>query len=160
MGKAVFLFFLCPIFIFLELLLPSHGILGVMGLGCMVASIVFVYWAHGEWGFYASLIEPIALGLFLYMGFKLFPHTGIGRRLILNSQLQGEKGYRATSEEWEKLVGREGVSLTSLRPAGIAQIGDLRVDVVSDGLFIQKGTPIMVVQVEGNRIVVRPVSKV
>jgi membrane-bound serine protease (ClpP class) len=42
-----------------------------------------------------------------------------------------------------------------LRPAGIAQFDDARVDVVSDGGFIEAGTLIDVIRVDGNRIVVR-----
>ena len=42
-----------------------------------------------------------------------------------------------------------------LRPAGIAVIDGERVDVVSDGEFIDAGFPVIVTRVDGNRIVVR-----
>jgi membrane-bound serine protease (ClpP class) len=42
-----------------------------------------------------------------------------------------------------------------LRPAGLADLGDQRVDVVSDGEYIEAGEPVVVTRVDGNRIVVR-----
>lgn len=51
-------------------------------------------------------------------------------------------------------VGLAGAALTELRPSGVAGFGDLHVDVVSVGPFIDKGQPVTVVEVHGNRIVV------
>ena len=51
--------------------------------------------------------------------------------------------------------GRTGTALSPLRPAGIADIDGARVDVVSDGGFIEAGTPIEVTRVDGNRVVVQ-----
>ena len=56
------------------------------------------------------------------------------------------------------LVGKQGTSLTVLRPAGKARIGDELIDVVSDGPFISSGRQIEVVAVSGNRVVVRELT--
>lgn len=78
----------------------------------------------------------------------------------LNPLLLG--GIDSTSssvlERDPSLMGREGVAITMLRPAGKAQIGDQFVDVVSEGPFISAGSNIEVVAVEGNRVVVRQVG--
>ena len=57
-----------------------------------------------------------------------------------------------------ELLGRSGVTYSSLRPAGKAQLGDRLIDVVSEGDYVDPGTPIEVVAVEGNKIVVRAKS--
>lgn len=57
----------------------------------------------------------------------------------------------------DSLVGRTGQSMTMLRPAGRAQIGDDYVDVVSEGAFIPAGKKVTVVEVSGMRVVVREV---
>jgi membrane-bound serine protease (ClpP class) len=54
----------------------------------------------------------------------------------------------------DELVGKTGVALTDLRPAGAAQFGDERLDVVSDNMWISAGTPIKIVRSEGYRHVV------
>lgn len=55
------------------------------------------------------------------------------------------------------LVGQEGVARTLLRPAGKAAIGEQYLDVVAEGSFIPDGCRLRVVQVSGNRIVVRQI---
>lgn len=61
------------------------------------------------------------------------------------------------SPEAAALLGAVGVAATSLRPAGMAQFGDDFVDVVADGTYIAAGARIQVLEVEGNRIVVKEV---
>ncbi|MPN41620.1 hypothetical protein SDC9_189174 [bioreactor metagenome] len=58
--------------------------------------------------------------------------------------------------DMKKLVGREGVSLSTLRPSGMADFDGLRLDVVSSGEFIPKGARVRIERVEGLRILVKP----
>jgi len=44
-----------------------------------------------------------------------------------------------------------------LRPSGTAVINGKRIDVVTEGPFVERGSPIKVVEVEGARVVVRAV---
>lgn len=53
------------------------------------------------------------------------------------------------------LIGASGISVTPLRPAGTAAIGGERIDVVTEGGFIDAQTAISVVKVEGGRVVVK-----
>jgi membrane-bound serine protease (ClpP class) len=55
----------------------------------------------------------------------------------------------------ESLVGATGVAISDLRPAGVARIGDERIDVVTAGDYISAGHAIEVVIDEGYRRVVR-----
>ena len=62
----------------------------------------------------------------------------------------GELGVERT-----ELLNGVGVALTHLRPSGTAKINGQRVDVVTETGFIERGTPVKVVAIEGVRIVVR-----
>ena len=55
-------------------------------------------------------------------------------------------------------VGETGLADSPLRPAGVARFGDLFIDVVADGSYVEKGSPIRIIQISGNRIVVRKVE--
>jgi len=55
-------------------------------------------------------------------------------------------------------VGQEGVALTVLRPAGTGEFAGRRLDIVTDGDFIERGTKIKIIRTEGRRIVVEPVE--
>jgi membrane-bound serine protease (ClpP class) len=105
----------------------------------------------------ASILIAIAGSAAL---FRLLPSLPFGRRLVLQTDMDAHQGYVSTPESDRRWLGRTGTALSPLRPAGIADIDGTRVDVVSDGGFIDTGTPIEVTRVDGNRIVVRgPVSR-
>jgi len=55
-------------------------------------------------------------------------------------------------------VGDRGQTASPLRPAGRIRIRELYLDVVSDGTFVDSGTWVQVIDVRGNRIVVRQVA--
>jgi membrane-bound serine protease (ClpP class) len=57
--------------------------------------------------------------------------------------------------EWEAIAGKEGTTVTALHPAGSAMVDNVKYDVVSRGEFIEKGKMIVVVTIDGNRIVVK-----
>lgn len=55
-------------------------------------------------------------------------------------------------------VGDCGVADCPLVPAGKARFGDQWVDVMSEGVFVEKGRPVKVLKISGNRIVVREID--
>ena len=95
-----------------------------------------------------ALVASLALLRFL-------PRLPFGRRLILETGLPASEGYASAPESDSNWLGKSGIALSALRPAGIAEIENQRVDVVSDGEFIDSEAPIVVTRVDGNRIVVR-----
>ena len=82
----------------------------------------------------------------------------MGRRLILQTGLSAGAGYRSEPVADHRWLGHRGSALSPLRPSGIADLDGERVDVVSDGAFLDAGTPIEVIRVDGNRIVVRSIE--
>ena len=133
-----------------ELFLPTAGLLGIAGLGSIVASIVIVYRRFG--GLAGSLylaavavLTPVLIVLY----FKFFPRSPIGRWLI------SRKPPGPVPSPYDALAGREGRTLTVLRPVGLVLIGDKKYSAVSGGEFIEKDRPVKVLKVEGSRIVVR-----
>jgi len=57
------------------------------------------------------------------------------------------------------LMGQEGVALTDLRPAGTAQFGERRLDVVTDGKYVMAGQKVRVIKVSGFMTVVEPIAE-
>jgi membrane-bound serine protease (ClpP class) len=55
------------------------------------------------------------------------------------------------------LLGAIGVAATTLRPAGKARFGDEFLDVIAEGDYIDPGSRVQVIEIEGNRIVVKQV---
>lgn len=74
--------------------------------------------------------------------------------MVLRSQTSTKEGY-VSSPENPALLGRQGVVSRELRPAGTVLIDGNPIDVVSEGDYIEKGRTVTVVEVTGNRVVVR-----
>ena len=127
------------------------GILGAIGLLLLAAGVVLGFdysRAAGLWLLGGTCV-CLLVGLWLWA--KYFPRLPFARKYILDQDAHDWQGFDASSQE---LVGREGVSHTPLRPAGTAIVDGKRVHVVTRGEMIEARTPLRVIQVEGNRIVV------
>jgi len=97
----------------------------------------------------------ILLILFIILLF-LFPKIPIWKKLGLNEKLETEKGYTSYTKI-DELIGKEGVVITTLRPAGTIEIEGKRYDALSLGEFIEKDEKIKVIKVEGGKIIVEKI---
>lgn len=86
---------------------------------------------------------------------RYLPQTPIAGRIVLKAAQSPEAGYVVQSAELQHLVGQKGVSISPLRPAGRAQIGEDVFSVVTRGEMLEKDRRVEVIEVKGNRIVVR-----
>ena len=155
----ILLFMLGTILLAIEVMMPGFGIAGTIGiisllLGIIIASQVVT--PPVLVGIIAAVLLVIA-GLLIWAYRSAVKGGRISKTLLLNSKLDDEHGYSSVQDEKE-LLGKEGVTLSMLRPAGQAEIEGRRVDVVTEGEFIPKGTRVKVIKVEGFRIVVARVE--
>jgi len=136
-----------------ETVLPGM-IAGIAGFICIVAGVVAGYAKLGTpAGHYILLGTTVTLTVGTILWFRLFPRTRLARALI-SERAVGNLGVENTS-----LLHQTGVALSHLRPSGTAQINGHRVDVVTEGAMVERGTPVKVIAVEGMRVVVRPISQ-
>lgn len=77
--------------------------------------------------------------------------------MVLSDSLNTESGYVSNQNRYE-LIGKEGVTITPLRPSGTVSINDEYIDVVSEGNYLAKDVKVKVMKVEGSRVVVRKVK--
>ena len=143
--------------IILEAFVPAAGIIGLAGLGSIIAGVVIAFSRLGDLtGSIYLAVVLILVPVFILVYFKFFPRSFMGRWLISRDSQDPQKGYSSFSaEKYADLLGREGRSLTVLRPAGTVRIGERKLSVVTEGEYIEKDQPVRVIKVEGSRIVVR-----
>lgn len=137
------------ILVALEIFIPSAGVLGLCailfgGLG------IYGFWHQGR-----PVVAVLALAVTLVFIGTVFLYAV--RRLRLSSSLE-VSAATPIEDDLHDFAGRAGVSITPLRPAGLARIDGKKVDVVATGAFIDKNRPIQVVDTSGNRVVVRELS--
>ncbi len=135
--------------LFLETVLPGL-IAGALGFLSLAAAICYGYRDFGMKGGNATILSVGALLLVeTFLWLKFFPDSRMARRFVSRRQI-GTVGA-----EKPELLGKTGMAMTALRPAGTAMFGGRRTDVVTEGLFVEKGRPVAVVAIEGLRVVVR-----
>lgn len=138
---------------FLELFTPTFGILGVLGIISLIAGVVLAAQDKGDAARSLGIAFLLAI-VVVAIAARYFKHRGIWNKFILKEALHTEEGYVSHHSRTE-LVGKRGKAVTPLRPSGTALIDDRRVDVVTEGEYIPKDTEVVVVQVDGGRVVVR-----
>ena len=147
----IFLFVIGLLMVCLEVFIPG-GIVGSLGAFALIGSSILAFSDQGTaFGFYWSSGVLVLTLLGLYLSIRFLPGSPAGRRLFLHSS---EAGYSAADAEEEDLAGKTGIALTDLRPAGMIDIEGLRIDVVTGGEYVARGTAVTVLRVEGNRVVV------
>ncbi|MDB6024318.1 MAG: rane protein [Verrucomicrobiales bacterium] len=135
----------------LELILPGM-VAGIVGFGCLVAAVIMSYSRFGsQTGNLILLCVVVALIGAAILWVRFFPDSPMARPFISKTSI-GNIGA-----EKPELLNQTGTAHTTLRPSGTAVINGQRVDVVTEGTMIDRGTPIKVVQIEGMRVVVRAI---
>jgi membrane-bound serine protease (ClpP class) len=124
-------------------------VLGLIGLACVLVSIYFGFERSSAIGWTLVAITLASVPVLAFLWVKV-----INRVLAMKFT---QAGYTSAQTEYKDLVGQEGVALTVLRPAGMARFGDKKVDVVSEGEVIDRDSRVRVIEVKGNRVVVRAV---
>lgn len=140
----------------LEVFIPSGGLLSFLSAIAIVGSVVVAFRRDSTSGLGFLLITVIAVPTVVALAFKFWPHTPMGKA-FLGELMTSEDMQPADSRR--ELVGQVGVAKSKMLPAGSILIDGHLLDAVSQGIAIEVGQPIVVVEVKGNRVVVRPADK-
>lgn len=143
----------------LEAFMPGFGLPGISGIILEVVAVALTWMNHGPMAALGmTLIVLSILAIAISMSLRSAANGKLSRsKLVLNDTESNEAGYRST-EDLDVFLGKEGVTTTVLRPSGMAEFDGVRLNVVSEGEFIQSGTRVQIVRVEGSRILVRTIA--
>jgi membrane-bound serine protease (ClpP class) len=146
--------------------ITGFGLAGFAGIVAIFAGLVMSMVGPGDTPqFIIQTTGRVLLSILLALAASLLlmrflPRMPIGRRLVLETSLEAVQGCESPPASDHALIGKTGKATTPLHPAGIAQIQDERIDVISEGELIDTGESIRVVRVDGNRVVVRRIDSV
>ncbi len=144
---------------FLELFVPTAGVLAVATAVCLVASVVAFFMHSVTWGFAALVAYAAGAPFAVVFGFKLWSRTPIARRMVLGDAHEpgpdAPAGPTARATACAVKAGDSGVALTALRPVGFARFGGERIEVVADLGMIEPGTEVVVTEAAAGRVAVR-----
>jgi membrane-bound ClpP family serine protease len=145
------------LFVLLEVFIPG-GIVGTVGGLLMLVGVLLVAQEYGGtmalWLLLGLIVISVVL---LVVGFNLLQRSRFGKSIFLEPSV-GSPGEPVTLEAKARISikpGDAGIALSDLRPSGWAKFGAHRVDVVTRGGFILSGDPIVVVAIDGTRVLVK-----
>jgi membrane-bound serine protease (ClpP class) len=142
---------------FLETILPSGGLLGFLAVVTLIGSVILGFKQSPSTGLVILLVVFILVPVLVLLGLKALPKTLVGRKMILAEPTMDKNSAdkaRIDMENIEFLAGKTGLTVTELRPSGIAEIDGKRYSVVSEGEMIGPSIEVLVKYVEGNNIIV------
>ncbi|MFJ5768559.1 nodulation protein NfeD [Psychrobacillus sp. NPDC093180] len=155
--ETLIIFIIGVLLIIAEFFLPG-GISGILGAAAIIFSIILAGGNIVQMSIAVLIALTVAIvGMVIIMKF-------FGKRLkafnkiILSDATTTEQGY-VSNENRIDLIGKVAVTMTALRPSGTIRIDNERIDAVSDGSFVAKDKQVMIIKVEGSRIVVREVAE-
>lgn len=134
--------------VFAEILIPGM-IVGICGAICMLASMYWAYQAGAtNLGHIMVGVSIISVPIFVLLWYRLASRTFVVTASEADFNPPGEFG---------RFLGEEGVAVTNLHPTGIASVDGKRVDVVTRGEMVSKNTRIKIIEVQGNRVIVKSI---
>ncbi|MCL2015021.1 MAG: hypothetical protein FWG68_02100 [Defluviitaleaceae bacterium] len=149
---AIILLIFGIVFLLLEMWLTGTEFFAIAGIGSLIISAVLaIMFVPNGWIIVIGQVLAIA-GFLLYM-YRFMNRKQLRGKLILTENLETlpttDTGY---------LVGREGKTLTALRPYGEADFNGTRFEVSSTGPMIEEGVKVRVTEIVTNKIIVQPVA--
>jgi membrane-bound serine protease (ClpP class) len=157
--------------------LPGFGVFGISGLGLIVVALVM---ASQKFLLPSSALEwqQLQTNLLIVLGSVLGVLILFISQIVLFDSLPGASRFRLAAPEADGVaetesltlltrgpgaigqlaaVGETGQAASDLRPSGKVLIEDRLIDVITEGDYVDAGTPIEVLRVEGNRVLVRKI---
>ena len=166
---AVALLGVAVILLFIELFVPSGGLIGVLAGIAAICSIIAFFRYDQTWGVVATGMYVVLGPIAIIYGFKWWINSPMGRRLILRgpdeigdaldpdspAPMSAEHARRERNAQLRQLIGAHGVAVTVLRPVGTVTIDGQRLDAMAESGVIDAGTPVVVTDVYDNQVKVR-----
>ncbi len=151
-GVALVLFFV-------EILVPTGGILGLVSAVCLVAGIFMLFGVNTTLCLAGAACSLVALPFLLGFALKIWPHSPVGRWLMLgdvDGKPQNASPVKEGTPE-RPVLGATGQALTELRPVGTCEINGQRQECLATGGLIRAGQNIEVVTSDGMQVKVRAI---
>lgn len=129
--------------VIVEMFVPGFGVPGITGLALLLVGVVLAANSVLE-AILLAIIIVVLLCLILSLSLRSASKGRLAKTpLVLSDSATKEEGY-SSAEDMSYFLGRQGVAQTPLRPAGMADFDGVRLDVVSDGEFVPKGTKLVI----------------
>jgi len=131
---------------------PGTTLVGVLGFVCLITGVGLSFrYFGGEAGWITVACTAVASGFILYYSFS----ADVWRKFSLKTASES----KLNEGELEQVkVGEEGVTLSTLRPVGKAELNNKTFEVKTLGEYLDSGRRIRVIKILSNQIIVEPIN--
>jgi membrane-bound serine protease (ClpP class) len=168
-APEIIIFFIGIALLAVEMLvIPGFGIAGISGIIMIVAGLILSFQDFTIprtpydvdtfiKNIFTIMCSLLGSGIAIFLLIKYMPGMPIFNRLVLTASETAQGGYVIPSQPagGEDLTGRKGQAVTILHPTGKIEVDNRTLDVVTDGEYIEKGQAVEIIEIRGNRIVVK-----
>lgn len=152
MSTIIALIVAALVLVFFEVILPG-GILGLIAGICIIVAAWVAGAEYGSGGAILTLLaSALAVGLLVYIEFKLIARTSLGNAFFLKSSVTGHSN-RAQAEA--SVVGQEGIAITRLNPSGKVAISGETYQAHSQDGYIEVDSAIRVVDQDNFKLIIK-----
>lgn len=151
---ALGLFLIGLALLIVEMFVPGFGIPGIMGIVAVIAAGIVTAKTF-TYGLYILLGGIVVLTVVISIVLRWMMKHQMHTKLILHDSIGREQ------QEFEDLnyfLGKEGTTVTSLRPYGTVDFHGVRVESVSYGPYIAEGQKVQVIEVNKQKIIVKEIA--
>ncbi|MCH8903940.1 MAG: nodulation protein NfeD, partial [Bacteroidetes bacterium] len=146
--------------------IPGFGIAGLSGIMLIFFALIFTLIRNDFFDFeyvpsndiviaMFQVLAPIILMIILaVVTGKSIIKSRIFQKLVLKQTQAAAEGFTVTLDEEVPIIGKKGIVLADLRPAGKVDIGGRVYDASTDGEYVNKGQEVKVTEIMGNYIMV------
>jgi len=143
----------------IEIFLPAHGLLGLIGVGVLGFAVHRTYGMNELMGLVSLAVLAVLLPTGAIVAVKNWHRTPIGRRISPpNPQLTAAD--RMPVEDLKPLIGQTGLAVTLLRPVGTCEFAGRRVECKAEHGLIERNTAVKAIRLIDRTVCVRPVGPV
>jgi len=156
MWALIIFLILLALVLFIAEMFVVGGILGILGVLMLSAATVLSFYEYGSTaGVLVMLLSTAAAVAAVIIGFKVVPKTRLGKQMFLGDTMGQNEGFSSLDDQLSRYVGKNGMTVSELRPAGLVDIDGERVTASSEGEFVEAGIPVEVIGIRYNQLLVR-----
>jgi membrane-bound ClpP family serine protease len=143
----------------MEVFFTSAGLLAFLSAASIIAAVILGFQQGTTTGVVIMGMALFGMPTAVVLAFKYWPKTAMGRRVLLSAPTSESVLPDDRNKDFLKsLVGKAAKAKSKLLPSGVVVVDGRNIEAVSEGMPIEAGQEVRVVQVRGKRVVVRPIE--
>ena len=135
-----------------EFFMPGFGFPGISGIICTAAGIFLTGQTTAQ-RILVGVIAIVVIAVMLVISIVVFSSKKVKSPIKLDTDLQGKNVF-IDEKDMEYLIGKKGIAISDLKPAGKGEFDGVKLDIMSANYYIKKDSALVITEIKNNRIIV------